>query len=633
MWNVRLYYHTHLNTIDTLDNGDKLEKADYIDLPPVDILQADGLTTVTVKATRVQVKNVEYVKLTDQVTGDYYYYEAGIPVATSADVQNIPLICDAFLTLADIYNGAENIPFLDGIVTRHHVAKADDIYGAYTEEDPLLIPSKELDMDTWLLFDDSEDDKHIIVESTIALDTQANYYQARVYADENGDNEVTVPTVVSVVDNTRVEFGGGGNGVYMTAGTEYFDGTNATVQKGIAAVRGLGVESGILNSYVLPASQASFYPTPTGQIMGLAGTYSEADSTMWFEYIGVDNKRVLYGSLNSLKLVSIANGMSISFKPEDVYAGETGTAPTVVKISDPRPNGRPYYMFKFFKGEMNKWTLTNAVAGMEWANAPLVYTGKSGSTLDQINFDTALEVQNVAQGAAVYNQQIGAMRGMLGGAQSIGGAALNYGVTQNAYGDAQRGLSNAAADYIDHPMRWTETGLLNAQSAATGSELGVIGAVWGGVGALGNMALSGVDYFMQENILKENYNARMASEFGQFATGQVTAPALNFPRSETLRDFVGNGVLVVRYRPTKSDRAKLNRILTMYGYKDTIPLIGNQSVLNNRSKFNFVQIKGCSIGGDTPRWLREAAAAQLSTGVRIWHELPNREAYNPGQNV
>lgn len=635
MWNVRLYYHTHLNTLNTLDNGDKLETADYIDLPPVDILQIEGLTTLTVKATRAQVKNVEYVKLTDQDTGDYYYYEAGIPVPTSNDVQNIPLICDALLTLADIYDGVQNIPYLDGIITRHHVAKANDVYGAYTEEDPLLIPSKELDMDMVKLFDDADDQKNIIVESTIALDTQANNYQAHVYTDQTSGNEVTVPTVVAVPQNSTAVFGDlASYNTYETAGTEYFDGTNATVKQGIAAVRGLGVESGILNSYVLPASQAVFTPTQTGQIITLQGVKDTEDSTMDFEYANVDNKRVLYGALNSIELISVASGMSASFKPEDLKDGETGDAPTVIKLTDPRPNGRPYYMFKYFKGTENEQTLKNAVAGMEWANAPLVYTGKSGSTLDQINLQTRQHILNVEQSQAEYNNAMGGLRAFTGGASGVAQSGLQFGSAAMGYNNALSAQGNAAADYFKYGGgEFVRNGFSGAQAAANRAGVGAMSAGLGLVGSVLNGGLNIVEYFHNKDYLAESYNARVASELAQFATGQITAPALNFPRSETLRDFIGNGVFVVRYRPKQSDIEKLDKILTMYGYKDTMPLVGGQSVLNNRSKFNFVQIKGCSIGGDTPRWLREAAAAQLNAGVRIWHELPNRAAYNPGENV
>lgn len=661
MWNVRLYYHTHLNTVNTLDRASLLETADHLDVPALDILQAEGMQSITVKATRAQVKNVEYVKLTDTESGDYFYYEAGIPQASSLDVQVIPILIDGVLTMGEMYGGVQNIPFLDGIITRHHVAKANDDFGAYTEEDPLLIPSKELDMDIIKLFDDKDDEQHIIVESTIALDTQADHYEAHVYTDQQS-NEVTVPTVVPVVSNTNVFFGDMSEyNTYLTPGTEFFDGKNAKVKEGIAAVRGLGVESGILNSYVLPASQAVFTPGQTGQITAIGGVKDEANSQMFFEYANVENKRVLYGALNSLELISVASGMRASFKPEDLKPGETGNTPTVVKITDPRPNGRPYFMFKYFKGTENAQTLKNAVAGMEWANAPLVYTGKSGSTLDQINLSTTLHGMNVTQGEAEYQNGMGPYRalaglagqagsmalGSLGGSssgnmqllhaiQSVDTANLNQrNAIRNMYlaqnGDKwfkeQMGQAFDKATIDRFHANETMNYMMNNPSGPSGAGMGGI------IGGVGNLALAGVDYFHNKEYLKEQYGARMASEMAQFATGQITAPALNFPRSETLRDFIGNGVFVVRYKPQTSDIQKLDKILTMYGYKDTMPLVGGESVFNNRSKFNFVQIKGCSIGGDAPRWLREATSAQLSAGVRIWHVIPTRTAYNAGENV
>lgn len=621
MWNVRLYYHTHLNTANTLDNASILDaSADYIDVPALDILQAEGLSAISVKATRAQVKNVEYVKLTDTDSGDYFYYEAGIPRATSSDVQEIPILIDAVLTMSARYNGVQNIPFLDGIITRHHVAKANDDFGAYTEDDPLLVPSKELDMDVVKLFDDSDDQKNIVVESTIALDTQANHYQAHVYTDQNSGNDVTVPTVVSVPQNSTATFGDIASMItYETAGTEYFDANNPTVQAGISAVRGLGVESGILNSYVLPASQAVMNPGTTGQILTIQGVKDSEDSTLDFEYETVDNKRVLYGSLNSYELISVASGMSASFKPEDIITGETGDSPTVIKLTDPRPNGRPYFMFKYFKGTESEATLQNAVAGMEWANAPLVYTGKSGSTLDQIVFDTHMSVMNKELTRQKTMNNVNTLTAQLGGVKSGMAGIYNSSVDMRGFNwHAETELGQKYQSMLYNQMY---------QAGATGNLIG------GGLKMAGNLAGLELQNWYNNYLLEDAYNDRVRQERAQFAVGQITAPVLNFPRSETLRDFIGNGVFVVRYRPKTSDIQKLDKILTMYGYKDTIPLVGGQSVFNNRSKFNFVEIQGCSIGGDAPRWLREACASQLGAGVRIWHVIPTRTAYNPGENV
>jgi hypothetical protein len=105
-----------------------------------------------------------------------------------------------------------------------------------------------------------------------------------------------------------------------------------------------------------------------------------------------------------------------------------------------------------------------------------------------------------------------------------------------------------------------------------------------------------------------------------------------FPRSETIRDLLGNGVRVYRYRFADSDVVKIDKILTMYGYKDTKPL--EASDFTNRTKFNYVQASGISVSNNTmPRWIREGIAMQLSIGVRIWHVKPDATAYTDGSNV
>ena len=624
MWNVRLYYHTHLNTANTLDNATLLESADYLDVPALDILQAEGLSSISVKATRAQVKNVEYVRLTDTDSGDYFYYQAGIPQATSSDVQNIPIVIDAVLTMGRMYNGVHNIPFLDGIIQRHHVPKANDDYGAYTEEDPLLIPSKELELDSRAVFEDeslnpdteTRDDPHVILESTLSLSNMATLNQSFTYTDQQGS--VTVPRVVAVPNNTNVFLNSLSTQPYKTPGSQYFDYDNQTVQTGVEKARALGVESGILNSYVIPNAYTTYTPSSAGEIQAIAGVKDEAQSGLNFEYANVENKRVLYGSLNSFVLASPANGVTVTFKPEDVF--EANSSPSVIKMTDPRPSGRPYYNFKYFKGNDvstdDKMFFRNALAGMEWANAPLLYTGKSGATLDLVNFQTASRGRD-----NIFDEQIYQMdRRYAMGAIDAGvgyGANMMQGYEQSG-GFVAMPLYNNGSNFMAPAMQ-------NAGVAG-----GIIGTA---VQSVYNFGKYYENYAMSKDMLALQYKTTVDNEMMQFITGQIHAPAIVFPRSESLRDFQGNYVIVFRYRPSASDIQKLDKVLTMYGYKDTMPLVGSESVFHNRSKFNYVQATGVSIGGDAPRWLREACAAQLSAGVRIWHVIPTRTAYNAGENV
>lgn len=119
------------------------------------------------------------------------------------------------------------------------------------------------------------------------------------------------------------------------------------------------------------------------------------------------------------------------------------------------------------------------------------------------------------------------------------------------------------------------------------------------------------------------------SEYGFDQT--VVAPEVHFPRSESIRDFVGNGVMVYRLRYHPVDLTRLDKKLTMYGYKTTDVL--EKSFFTNRQYFNFVQCSSVSLGGDFPMYIRERAAQQLTGGVRVWHVKPNVSYYTSGNPV
>lgn len=611
MWNVRLFYNTGLNTMNIVDKPSRLSGANYIDVPALDILQGEGLSSVSVKATRAQVKNVDYMQLTDTDSGDIFYYSVNGFEMTSMDVASLGITLDALLTLSQRTNGVENITFLDGITERHHVAKADDVYGAFTEEDPLLVPSKELGYAEATVFNDTTGAQTLIVESLVDLDKAGVNTEAVVYTDPVSGEGVTVPAALESVDDPTYVFPSWKNPEIATAGSAYYDRSETKAQKGLDRVRELGLDSGtILSSFKIPSYMISTIKTaPNSKIEYITGNQGHNDLTgLPFEYANVRNKRVLYGSTSAYMIFSTASGQSMSFKPEDLYvSGET--SPTIYCDIDPRAKGHPIFRFRYYKGidVIQSNFFQNAVYGMEWAEAPLVYTGQSGSALTELRYNTSREMsqqfyENNRKGIAAeqlmdHAQVWGNMVGdMLGGA--LGG---NY-----AFGP-QAGLQSLA------PVKALQRGL----------------------GHLGDaISLTGRDTMrdFQKARLEDEYNLNAKREFQELKIATtIQAPDIHFPRSETMRDFLGNGAYVIQYRIQASDLQKLDKVLDMYGYKDTKPI--EASDFTNRSKFNFVKANNITIGGNHPKWLREAAAAQLGAGCRVWHQLPDVAAYTDGTNV
>ena len=606
MWNVRLYYETGFNAVNIPDSPALLETMKHSDFPGLDILQGEHLSYVNVKATRAQVKNADYMRLTDGT--DTFYYIIEDFTMTSTDVAMLSIVMDYFTT----HGGVTGIKFLDGVVERHHVAVEDDKYGAYTEDDPMLVPSKELEFDEVSLFADMVTEgttkSHIILETTLDMKEIATNANAINYNTDGGDS-VTVPLVNATkkVSAANVYVDAYDPSAFakefITPKTVYCDADNENVIAAIGRARSLGVEDGILNSYIVPDAAVVDYANGVdadGNVATITGAHKFENTDMNFEYAKVNNKRVLYGSLNSFMLVSPANGNSVTFKPEDIAYnsfGDMTTAPRVCMNTDPRPDGRPYFRFEYYKGNNYDFFL-NALKGMEWANAPLVYQRRSGSWQAKLQHDATTGVLEREQNLAQTANKINAALGFIGAGKQV---------TNFAGMEKQQAFE---------------------PSMGTNYNLGSMGF---------NIGMDFVTSGMQASLAKRQTEMHFKDAFLQeavgYVSGMVVAPDLRFAMSETLRDFRGNGCIVYRYRPQTSDIEKLDKVLTMYGYKDTNVLAGHEEYMTNRRKFNYLKASGVSVSGNKPKWLRDGVAMQLSVGTRIWHVKPDASAYTDGSNV
>lgn len=614
MWKVAAYKNTGINSVNTVDKPARLSAAEHIDFPVLDILQAEFLNSIRVKATRDQVKDVDFVVLQNSENVlDTFFYSVESFTSTSIDVQMLSITFDALLTLEFIENGIENIKFLDGITERHHVSKEEDIYGAFTEDDPLLIPSKELGFIEKSFYQRSGQGGTVI-RSTVDLFATANSDDATTYTDAEG-NSVTVPTPAKPVESSTI-FGfrlGTGESVYSVGGVAMYNGDDENTKKGIERLRNLGIEQSAITASYRMLKDVDYIETHSGtdpKFDTICGIYAEGtigDEFFAFEYDNdVKNKRVLYGNCNMYEMISTSSGMRMTFKPEDLCLnsdGELLSAPVAFRLTDPRPEGRPYYGFKFFKGvdQAQFSYFANAVAGSQWASSPLVYTGFSGSSLAEVRYNTEIEgmrlstSQQTAQiNAELTKDNIRRVANFATGSAALLSSALNS----------------------NYERMTSRMGDLAGQVFANAYERSILEE----------------DAAFNKSQIEERYAYNARKELMELKLGTtIVSPEVHFPNSDTLRDFLGNGIYIIQYRPHSSDRKKLDRILEMYGYKNTKVL--EPSDFTNRSKFNYVQANSVTIGGTAPKWIREAAKEQIANGVRVWHQLPDISAYTDGTNV
>lgn len=177
MYQAELFFNTGFNAVNIPDSELTLRQAasSIKAYPALDILQPTGLTTVRLKALYEQVIGADYLLLRSQENPDLFCFYAitSAPTMTSVDVASINIVEDPILTAG----GIDNLKFLDGVTSRHHVASKDDAFGAYVEDDPYLTLTEAPDYYSMELFDkgpmgewSSVDGPVMVITSTIDLE-------------------------------------------------------------------------------------------------------------------------------------------------------------------------------------------------------------------------------------------------------------------------------------------------------------------------------------------------------------------------------------------------------------------------------------------------------------------------------
>jgi hypothetical protein len=618
-YQITLFKQTGFNTQNIPDSQALIDSCPQITLSSddaqCDILQARGLTSLPLRISYDNAKLVDYIRLSNATEKVYYAVEV-VPELSSPDVTHFRLTYNPIISNV---SSVSQLKFLDGIFERHHTA-TDNLF-EYIEEDPMLIPSKPLGIhyeSAFLGKASDASDSIGVVEATVPLTEIGNTSttpEATAYTVTGSGESCVVPKLPKLVSRSSADmynYPGGSPQLVISPATKYYNIGNTAVQEGLARVRDLGIENGsIISQYIVPkeyANAPSYDPSDNGMITVLHGKYdtkTDLSANFNFEYgTGIHNKRVYAGTCNKYGLLAIGSGNSVEFEPEDI---KDGTKPSVSVISDPRPDGKPYFRYTKYKNDTTNFFM-NCIAGLNWQNIPLLYTDKSGSEIDVAKFHTSQYFSDEMFKMQTENVKVNTQNETLRNAMSLWGAASGVGT---AYAMNSGGT---ASDMM----------------ARNSAKMGALGSIVG----IGVDTLTGLKSDMNTlDHLNRAHFADLVKEAQEFYVSQrIVAPQLMFPRSEGLRDFLGNGCYAYRYYLEPSDLAKFDKILTMFGYKDTQPAPGNEAFLTNRPRFNYVKIAGASVGGTLPTWEREAITNIFSIGVRIWHTLPNTAYYTDGSN-
>lgn len=571
MYDVVGYFNTGFNAVNVPASPGILESVGTRrEFQAVDILQDDGLSSVSVRASWDEIADVDYMKI-----GSIYYAVTGSPVMTSADVAAVPLLAD-YLTTA---GGAGSLTYTDGIVKRMTVS--NDSWGAYPEHDEYMAPADPLQMDVGAYVgDDAGGACYIFIESTIDLvslseqfDTAGNFTGVGItFTDEASDTSVTVPYTGGDPGTTSFSFG---PYAWESPATKLYDGTNEKINRGLDALRCIGATSAIISQVAIPKSRVTAKIDSDGGVTDVTAVVSMESSGLATAYSGSSLSKIDYSDFCSYGMVT-AGGSKMEATPLQVSA--TGNTPEITILTDPRPTGKSYFKYSDLPGSTYHSYFLNAVDGAEWASVPLVWREPEGSYQTKTNFSLAARSAESANNFAKSNAYIGLAQTAV---QTVGniGAAL-------------------AAD--------------NAGAIVTQ-----------GISAIAGGALQMVQQARSESQRQAQYNMARERELQAYAVSQtVVTPDVQCPfNASLLRDFFGNGAFCYRLRYSSADVARIHNILRRFGYKTTC-ILQARAFADAGDGYAYVQADGANVADNIPRRWKSGIADQLSGGVRVWYQHP-----------
>lgn len=675
---VKAYCDTGFNTVNIPDSPATLQSAagSVVTLDTLNCLPLSGITTsITVKSF-ANLPKADYVSIAFAQDSTTYYGAIVGYEYLSLDTVRLDIVLDGWLTCRD-----KGIQSISGVTKRVHVPKSSDTFGAYTEEDPLLVCAEPLEIKTtsWKMTGDNpqydSDDPVIIIASTVDLFMlgEPKYKEAWTYTSETvggEEDKVTVPKIPAIEDNMTFT---DDEGVIINVNTigmkqharmwfqtpssssgevsdiivpcvNYFDGSNPQVVKGISEARGLGVENGIIAQYMIPAKflsmgagQSTIYGRfALGENFLLNGNFAADYSystpnthDFYLDYSGdlangVQNKRLLCGDINKFGIISPASGNSYEARPEDLVHNDYVTEPTIIMTVDPREGGKPYYKFEYIN-EDNDIFCRGLVPGENWQNAPITQYQNSGYTKEMTNmknnYNLALDSQ-----LTQYNQSIvSALTGILSGGFSGGGSSS---LSDNSYstrgGSKSSGYNKALSANGSVLTAHNSLNNTDGTTLSQGKSFGMSSAANFGINVIGTAGRVIGNTINTELAIRQMEKQRLVEMEAFMLNNFTVAPTIMFPRVPGLVDFVGNGIVIYRYRPTDNDIARLDKVLNAYGYAHTKML--ELTDFSNRSRYNYVMASGVKINcNGVARFVREAAEDQIAMGVRVWHRKPDND--------
>lgn len=652
--------NTGFNSINVPDSEQTLQSAasSYKDFPAIDCLQRYFLNSIVIRAFEDDVIQGDYIKLwDDQRPTRFAFYSMSGYTMTSGDTVDLNITMDPLLTCG----GVDNIDFLDGMTSRHHIGSQDEGQDI-TEEDPYLIPKKIYKIGIGECYGREsgqrafvgQGDFILIITSCYNLDSNAKIElqpSVKFETSESGSTEGLM-TTTPILDDADINynitpimmgydtvFGDNpicdGKGYYAVTKLD----ANDRIFKRLSKLIAYGRSDVITDAYFVPRIYLDSDAIQVDSDGGFISRMNLGDKPKLFIHSGNDvfvpylfvsdncNVDDLTGSVIGAYDVTLYNASRIAKGKHFAYTylckesgeivdvnPEDTTNPSDVRVNvDPRRTGQVNYyipnkryypttdsgeIYVHNEGDDSCYT---KIGGKNWDGAALTTMASAGSFLEA---QTAAAQSNLKDVSTLVNNM--------------------FNVNSGAYGSINPAniISSDIENYQMHLAGADASGAGRFVSGVTGLEAATLGYK----SANNNISYSMANYASQA-IQGNEYAKAYTDRAIERASEQRAIVNNSIPQTQVVSSSSGNnvmtgyGLIVFRSIISKEDVLRFDRILNQFGWKITEPI--KKAFLKNRRDYNYIDASGVSIKCDTvPKSVRNDLANLFNGGVRIWHKKP-----------
>lgn len=614
-----LYKNTGFNTYNCPDSYATLNviaQSNKFVCDSVWLLQ-DLVGRIKVKATWNDVKDVDYCEIDNNL-----YFVNNVTMSN----ENTAILDLQFDPIGTI--GISNIQVINGWCTRRHVAN-DELFSNNLEEG--YTPLEEMTVDFSYL--DHLKTSNVYLEMLAStIDLSQTFDAAKTFSDQQSKLSVSVPLIKGVERETRTDLAyyGGWKSKKLPSTLLYIPNSSplspSNIRKALSSVWSLGLTDAITSSYIIvwPADRTDVEyqdgdveTTKYGEVVSIGlrpATVTLPDS---FNYIWsvpnytIKNNKVFSGQYNKYSAISIANGNSINYDANELYyTGET--FPTFLVIGDPAPDGCTYLAPKYYHNKelLSTGPLYGVLKGGTWVNNQLTFSGREGGMVSAEMYQMQLQQQRLSRTGTFFK-----------GLEDV--LTMPLRVASSPF------TSTPQAPAIDNNNFYQEFSRDMVGAGYTNYGPRQFMNEFGGSTGFPAVDMSGLANSLYTNPAKAKL-AQQQLELSQGISQNLNAPKIYFPFGSNLNTYFGNGFYGIRSRLSDNDTIRFDKFLTAFGYATNEPF--DSSAFNCREHFNYVQVSDLNVkingSKDYGLRIRNMLEQVLSNGIRIWHELPNKEAFD-----